>query len=154
MHQCSHPVVEPSTQIERSPELEEFNDRFERLLHSGDLDALRAMLSDDASFTVMGPEVSEVWRTADDVRLELEHMVADERLGRARYEHGGVTAYACGDVGWIIGLHDSVTAGARALVARSLTVVHRVDGEWKVVSRLMSYPLPAALGQSIGAREG
>jgi hypothetical protein len=65
-----------------------------------------------------------------------------------------VTAYACGDVGWIIGLEDMVTAGPRALVARSLTVVHRVDGEWKVVSRLMSFPLPAVLGQAIGSREG
>jgi hypothetical protein len=143
-----------STPIERSPELEEFNCRFERLLHAGDLDGLRGVLSDDASFTVMGPEISEVWRSADDALLELEHMVADERLGRVTYALGGVTAYRCGDVGWIIGLDDTVTSGPRALVARSLTVVHRVDGEWKVVSRLMSFPLPAVLGQAIGGREG
>jgi hypothetical protein len=143
-----------SAPIERSSELEEFNCRFERMLHDGDLKGLRGVLSDDASFTVMGPELSEVWRSADDALLELEHMVADERRGRVTYALGGVTAYACGDVGWIIGLDDSVTAGPRALVARSLTVVHRLDGKWRVVSRLMSFPLPAALGQAIGGREG
>lgn len=56
--------------------------------------------------------------------------------------------------GWIIGLEDTVTAGPRALIARSLTVVHCVDGKWKVVPRLMSFPLPAMLGQAIGIREG
>ncbi len=143
-----------AAQIERSPELEEFNRRLERLLHAGDLDGMRAMLSDDASFTVIGPEVSEVWRSADDALLEAQHMIADERSGKAVYGFGQSTAYSCGDVGWIIGLEDTVTTGPRALSARSLTIVHRVDGEWKVVSRLMSFPLPAMLGQSLGMREG
>ena len=136
--------------IERAPDVEaivrEANDAWRR----GDIEALERMTSSSDAVLMVGTDPSEIWRGPQQA-IEGLHQALDETEGggpRSRTED--VTAYRAGDIAWTFEVGVFTVEGADVSF-RTVSVLHREDGEWKYVRSVASLSVPNAAWTEPGA---
>ncbi len=128
--------------IERAPEIERLLEESRRAFRSGDVETMSRMTSRHPSALVIGTDPAEVWRGHDAIVTALE---AETRASGDRgpeFIPGEATAYSDGDVGWAIQFGAFRLTDGTEIPTRSMSVLHREDGEWKFVQACASLGVP------------
>jgi ketosteroid isomerase-like protein len=110
--------------------------RFIDAVAAGDADATIGFHSADARALLIGTEEGE-WYDQDEYAAWVR-----EHLGSFRIEHGPVSAYEEGSVGWLATTLTLILDDGERIETRLTAVLHREDGEWKFVQRHLSVALP------------
>jgi ketosteroid isomerase-like protein len=128
--------------IERAPEIERLVRESHEVFIAGDVDALARMTSRHPSALMIGSDPDEVWKGHEAIvgALKVETGTARER--DFKFVPGETTAYADGDVGWAMTLGAFHLADGTELPTRSMSVLHREDGEWKFLQGSFSLAVP------------
>jgi ketosteroid isomerase-like protein len=111
----------------------------------GDLEAAERRLSRSDAAILVGSDPEQVFRGREEIAeaLRADHG-AFAAAGR-RYVHGTTEAWQDGDVGWALSLGTIRYEDGREVPLRTATVLHRADGEWRILQTVASVPVPDEL---------
>jgi ketosteroid isomerase-like protein len=128
--------------IERAPEVEAIVREANDAWHRGDVEALERMTSRSDAVLMVGTDATEIWRGPEQA-IEGLHQALDEAEGggpRSRTED--VTAYRAGDVAWTFEVGVFTVEDGSGVPFRTVSILHREDGEWKYVQSVASLSVP------------
>jgi ketosteroid isomerase-like protein len=121
--------------MRESAEVRDAMVRFFDRLSAGDVASFDDVVSSDPSVVVIGTAPGE-WVT------ERDRLRAGFEADGARVEPANPVGYADGDVGWVVDEPTFLFPGDVAMKARVTGVLHREDGQWKLVHLHVSVGVP------------
>jgi hypothetical protein len=131
--------------VRRSPELEEYAREVRDAYERRDDEWFRRHTA-DGEVVSFGTDPEEIWRGREAVlglTTAQVHAMNDE--AGVRFEQGEIEAYEAGDTGWVLVHGGFVTGDGSTFPTRSLTVLMRENGEWKMGITGISLVVPNAL---------
>ena len=128
--------------IERAPDIEQFlreaNDAYRR----GDASFVKSSTSRHESALLIGSDAREVAHGYDEIVGMLTHELDARSSDSPRLQFDSVEAYRDGDVGWANVLGRYELGEGASLPARGTAVLHREDGEWRMLTWCFSFAVP------------
>jgi ketosteroid isomerase-like protein len=134
--------------MQHSQELIDWLAEFYRAANAADLDTLSRMMSESDGIVVIGTDPREWWEGPD--KLRSMFAIQMQEMGSLPLTVGSPVAYVEGDMGWIAD-RPTLTFPDASMEARLSVVVHKEDGEWKMVHGHFSLGVAneEALGQEL-----
>jgi ketosteroid isomerase-like protein len=133
-----------------SAELRELVLQYWQAFSAADVAFVQAHLSADSGILGIGTDPDEWYEGA-----QVHHVLAEQldAVGGVTISPGDIRAYEEGPVGWIADRPTFTFPGGMAFTARFTAVVHREDGEWKIVQAHTSVGIPneQIIGQTLPA---
>jgi hypothetical protein len=111
----------------------------------GDIDAAADSFSRSDASTLVGTDPGPILRGRKAI---IEALRADHEEGSTagrRYVHRTTEAWHDGDIGWALSLGSIRFDDGTEIPLRTTTVLHRSEGDWKIVQTMASVPVPADL---------
>jgi SnoaL-like domain len=128
--------------IERAPEIEAFLREAGAAFQRGDASFFERFTSRHESALVIGSDASEISRGYSEIIEMLSRETQARTPESPRLAFDDVEAYREGDVGWAIILGRYQLVEGAAIPARVAAVLHREDGEWRLLSWCFSFAVP------------
>ena len=128
--------------IERAPEIEAFLREAGAAYQRGDASFFERFTSRHESAVVIGSDAGEISRGYSEIIEMLSRETQARTPESPRLAFDDVDAYREGDVGWAIVLGRYQIVEDAAIPARVTVVLHREDGEWRVLSWCFSFAVP------------
>jgi ketosteroid isomerase-like protein len=126
--------------MQRSSEIERIAHQLIEAIEQGDIDTIERMTAHDQDVVGIGSDPSEYARGFDEnMRLMRESTPEMGAQIHARLDE--VHGYAEGEVGWLDGIGRFERDG-ESVEVRMTGVLHREDGEWRVVQSHASIGVP------------
>jgi ketosteroid isomerase-like protein len=134
--------------MQRSQELIDWLTEFYRAGNGSELDTINRMLSTSDGMLVLGTDPREWWEGSDKIRSMFA--IQMQEMGSLPLTAGNPVAYVEGSMGWIAD-QPTLTFPDASMQVRLSVVVHREDGEWKLVHAHLSLGVAneEALGQEL-----
>ena len=135
--------------MERSPEIEEFAERYYQAARDGYGPAADAFISQRAEVVVIGSDPDEWW---DGPGYNAAMRAQAEAMGGSIPIHtGDLRAYREGSVGWIIDRPTFHFGDGNDAHARVTAILHEEGGAWRIVHLHLSVGVAneEALGQEL-----
>lgn len=128
--------------VERAPEIEQRLREGTEAFRRRDREFFERFTSRHESAMTVGSDADEVARGHDQI-VRIMSMEMDQRSSEyPRLELGKVEAWREGDIGWATSLGEFQLSGEAAIPARTSAVLHREDGEWKMLNWCFSLAVP------------
>jgi ketosteroid isomerase-like protein len=127
---------------ERAPEVEELIRELNRAYNDGDVESIVRRQSKDPAAMAVGSDPNEVARGPDEVASMFRGENEERTPDSPRWSPEEVVAYSEGNVAWATVLGPYEIGGGSALQGRGIGVLHREEGEWKIVSWVFSFAVP------------
>jgi ketosteroid isomerase-like protein len=128
--------------VEPAPEIEQLIRDLSRAYREGDVEFIDRHTSRDSATMVVGSDAREVAHGHDDVVAMMRGDVERRPADTPGWSIQEIDAHREGDVGWATVLGPYPLGDGPAVPARAAVVVHREDGDWKVVSWCFSFAVP------------
>jgi ketosteroid isomerase-like protein len=128
--------------IERAPEIERLIEESRSAFHARDVEALTRMTSTHPSALMIGSAAEEVMQGHETI---VKAMSAESEASGSRdfeFVPGEPTAYKDGDVGWALQIGKIRLADGGEIQTRTMSVLHREDGEWRFLQGCFSLAVP------------
>ena len=126
--------------IERSSEIEQVLHDIIGAMARSDLDAIEQRTSREACVVGIGSDPAE-WTEGHDQLIQLMRESLPEAEFQLRATLDDVTGFREGDVGWAAG-RGSFAVGDQHVGVRLTAVLHRENGDWRVVQTHASIGVP------------
>jgi hypothetical protein len=114
--------------------------RLYECMGTGDVDAVKRLVSCDGDALVIGSNPGEWWEGLDTIAEAFKEQL--QASGTRRIKPGDLHAFVEGTVGWAADRRTMRLANGRELTIRETFLFHREDGEWKLVQFHASVVVP------------
>jgi ketosteroid isomerase-like protein len=98
---------------------------------TGDLNAIEDFFSRRDGVLAVGSDPAEWWAGHDAIKRAFAAQL--QETGTRRIVPGELRAYVEGTVGWAVDRRTMRLPSGKELTVRETAVLHREDGEWKIV---------------------
>ena len=125
-----------------SDELKNVMLRFYESISLGDMSAIERLFSRASGVLVIGSDANEWWSDHDTIVQAFKTQF--QEMGIRKFEPGELNAFVESTVGWVSERRTIQLPNGKEMTLRETTVVHKEDGEWKIVQLHVSLAIPNA----------
>jgi hypothetical protein len=128
--------------IEACPEIHRMMIEAHAAYQVGDVESAVSRISRNDAAVLVGSDPSHVTRGYRQIVDALRAGQATVPSTGRRYAHATTEAWHDGDVGWALSMGAFRYPDGREIPVRTATVLHRVDGEWRIIQSVAGVAVP------------